>query len=82
MLPTTGVKLIGSKRELIPYILQTVNGLNSRNKTIIDVCTGTTRVSQALRHNGWKIVSSDLSWASEAYAHLFLITTQRELGKL
>lgn len=85
MLPTVGVKLIGSKRELIPFILNATDELvreQKCKKSIIDVCTGTTRVSQALRHHNYKIVSSDLSWASESYAHLFLITTQSELDTL
>jgi len=47
---------------------------------VIDVCTGTTRVAQAFRAKGWVVESSDLSWASEAYAHAFLQRTS-ESGK-
>jgi adenine-specific DNA-methyltransferase len=45
------------------------------NKTLIDVFTGTTRVAQAFRSKGWKLSTSDLSWASEAYSHAFILRT-------
>ena len=44
-------------------------------KTILDVFTGTTRVAQAFRSQGWHVTTSDLSWASEAYAHAFVQRT-------
>jgi adenine-specific DNA-methyltransferase len=73
---TVGVKYIGSKQALLDDILGLV-----REKypvvpaRIIDVFTGTTRVAQAFRQAGWNVQSSDLSWASEAYAHAFLLRT-------
>jgi adenine-specific DNA-methyltransferase len=39
------------------------------------VFAGTTRVGQAFRARGWSVQSSDLSWASEAYSHAFLLRT-------
>lgn len=77
---THGVKYIGSKRALIPYILASVNDLPVG--TMIDAFTGTTRVAQAFRKKGWKVCASDLSWASEAYAWLFLRTTPADLVEL
>jgi adenine-specific DNA-methyltransferase len=74
---THGVKYIGSKASLIGEI----QGFIAENipadtpKTFIDVFTGTTRVAQAFRAAGWTVTSSDLSWASEAYAHAFLYRT-------
>jgi adenine-specific DNA-methyltransferase len=75
--PTSGVKYIGSKAALIHEILSFVSEHcpSSAPKTIIDVFTGTTRVAQAFRAKGWTVTSSDLSWASEAYAHAFLLRT-------
>jgi adenine-specific DNA-methyltransferase len=46
-----------------------------RELRVIDVFTGTTRVAQAFRTRGWSVQSSDLAWASEAYAHAFLKRT-------
>ena len=79
---TYGVKYIGSKREIIPYIHALVSKLKVDDKKFIDVFTGTTRVSQAFRQDGWKIISSDLAWASEVYAELFLNTRPSDIRLL
>lgn len=80
MMETHGVKYIGSKRSLLPYILEAVAGLPVGR--MIDVFTGTTRVAQAFRKQGWTVCAGDLSWASEAYAALFLMTTPEDLPVL
>ena len=75
---TIGVKYIGSKAALIGQILASVDihvGTNPGALRVIDVFTGTTRVAQAFRARGWNVQSSDLSWASEAYAEAFLKRT-------
>ena len=74
---TYGVKYIGSKASLIGEIQGFINGLlpAGAERTFLDVFTGTTRVAQAFRATGWTVTSSDLSWASEAYAHAFLLRT-------
>lgn len=77
---THGVKYIGSKRALVPYILDTVKDLPKGD--MIDAFTGTTRVAQAFRKEGWNVTAGDLSWASEAYACLFLKTTPDILTEL
>jgi adenine-specific DNA-methyltransferase len=70
---THGVKYIGSKRSLVPYILDAVKDIPIG--TMLDTFTGTTRVAQAFRKEGWTVYAGDLSWASESYAALFLRTT-------
>lgn len=77
---THGVKYIGSKRTLIPYILESVRDLPVGR--MLDAFTGTTRVSQAFRKAGWTVCAGDLSWASEAYAALFLQTRPEDLHPL
>ena len=74
---THGVKYIGSKAALLEEIHTFVSAQlpTSAPRTIIDVFTGTTRVAQSFRAAGWRVISSDLSWASEAYAHAFLLRT-------
>ena len=76
-LQTYGVKYIGSKAALLSHILAFVDKHlpAGSEKGIIDVFTGTTRVAQAFRASGWAVQTSDLSWASEAYAHAFVIRT-------
>jgi len=62
---TYGVKYIGSKASLIPYILKAVP---EDVKSAIDVFTGTTRVAQAFKQRGIVTTTSDLSWAASAYS--------------
>lgn len=71
-----GVKYLGSKLKLLPHIQKIVQGLEVQEKSVIDVFTGTTRVSQMFRKMGFRVTSSDLAYASEAYASLFLCHPQ------
>ena len=80
---TYGVKYIGSKASLVEKIIKNIErnlGGVATDLRVIDVFTGTTRVAQAFRSKGWFVQSSDLAWASAAYANAFLIRTQ-ESGK-
>ena len=74
---TNGVKYIGSKASLLEQITSFVDTHLPPGfpKTLIDVFTGTTRVAQAFRSKGWTVTTSDLSWASEAYANAFILRT-------
>lgn len=72
MADTHGVKLIGSKRKLTDYIKNMIASECGQINTAIDVFTGTTRVAQALRSENISVTTSDLSWASEAYAQTFV----------
>lgn len=74
---THGVKYIGSKASLVDKILAFVaeHLPVDAPKTILDVFTGTTRVAQAFRSQGWTVTTSDLSWAAEAYSHAFVQRT-------
>jgi len=77
---TSGIKYIGSKLNLLDAILAIVkkhvklDGVPS----MIDAFAGTTRVAQAFRQSGWITQTSDLSWATECYAHTFLQTNTNE----
>jgi|UniRef100_A0A6C0DET9 adenine-specific DNA-methyltransferase len=75
---TSGIKYIGSKNTIVPTIVSTIQAhcLTGSSPRIIDVFTGTTRVAQAFRSQGWNVQTSDISWASEPYAHAFMIRTQ------
>ena len=69
---TSGVRYLGSKNKILPLIFEVIDGLNLKNKTLIDVFTGTTRVGQAAKSKGYTVTTSDLSWASEAYSNAFV----------
>lgn len=77
---THGVKYIGSKRALISYILEAIAHLPVGR--MLDPFTGTTRVAQAFRKKGWDVTAGDLTWASEAYAALFLQTTPEDVAAM
>lgn len=71
---TYGVKYIGSKASLIPYILKCIDEHipDGTIHSVIDVFTGTTRVAQAFKKKGWKVQTSDLSWASSCYSNTWI----------
>lgn len=72
---TYGIRYLGSKRKLADFIDQFIADKCNDIKTAIDVFTGTTRIAQVLRTfqpDGIKTYTSDLSWASDAYAHAFV----------
>jgi len=65
---TKGVRYLGSKNKIIPLIVEVIEKLQVNERTLIDVFTGTTRVAQAFKGLGYRVTTSDLSWASEAYS--------------
>lgn len=69
---TKGIRYLGSKNKIIPLILDVTNSLSLSEQTVIDIFTGTTRVAQAYKQNGWDVTTSDLSWASESYSYNFI----------
>lgn len=69
---TSGVRYLGSKSKILPLIFQAIEELPLKDKTFIDVFTGTTRVGQAAKSKGFTVTTSDLSWASEAYSNAFI----------
>lgn len=72
MTSTTGVKYIGSKASLIPYILKCVEDQAPETHSVLDVFTGTTRVAQAFKSKGCLVTTSDLSWASDCYSNTWI----------
>ena len=72
--PTTeGIKYAGSKRKLLPHILQLVR--KAKPRTVLDGFSGTTRVSQALAQTGHRVIANDLSVWSEIFGKCYLLNT-------
>lgn len=67
---TYGVPYMGSKKKLIPFIFQALEG--QKIDKVVDLFTGTTRVAQAFRRAGSQVTAVDLSEASNCYSALFL----------
>lgn len=67
---TEGVKYAGSKKKLLPHILQLVGSVSPRR--VLDGFSGSTRVSQAFAKSGYDVVSNDIAAWSEVFATCYL----------
>lgn len=74
-LDTEGVRYVGSKKYLIPYIIRQVNKLHNV-KEILDGFSGTTRVAQAFKKAGYDVDSNDLAEYSKVFGHCYLINNK------
>ena len=70
-LQTEGIKYAGSKRKLLPCIMEMIEGLGGVD-LVFDGFSGSTRVSQALAQNNYSVVSNDVSAWSEVFASCYL----------
>ena len=68
---TQGIKYAGSKRKLLPHILQLIHRVQPR--TVLDGFSGTTRVAQMLAQTGHQVIANDLSVWSEIFGHCYLL---------
>ena len=71
---TEGIKYTGSKREIIPTLLDLVQKLNV--KTIFDGFSGTTRVSQAFKKMGYVVYSNDIAVWSKIFGECYLLNNK------
>ena len=61
------IKYLGSKRTLVPRILDLVNQESGGEPcTVLDLFSGTSRVGQALKRAGHRVIAND----HNAYAHV------------
>ena len=68
---TQGIKYTGSKREILPALLELIKPLNV--KTILDGFSGTTRVSQALKQAGYTVYANDIADWSKVFGGCYLL---------
>jgi adenine-specific DNA-methyltransferase len=71
MIETEGIKYLGSKKKIIPYILGVIRPLGIQ--VVCDIFTGTTRVAQALKQENYSVITNDLATYSEVFAGCYLI---------
>ncbi|MDO4568908.1 MAG: DNA adenine methylase [Planctomycetia bacterium] len=69
-LQTQGVKYAGSKRPLLPQILDLVRETGARS--VWDAFSGATHVAQALAQQGQRVIASDISFLSQVFATCYL----------
>ena len=68
---TEGIKYIGSKLRILPYIHHIANSLNI--KSVFDGFAGTTRVSQLFAKSGYHVSCNDSAVWSEIFAKCYLL---------
>ena len=68
---TQGIKYTGSKREILPVLLELIRPLNV--KTVLDSFSGTTRVSQALKQSGYTVYANDIADWSKVFGECYLL---------
>jgi adenine-specific DNA-methyltransferase len=70
---TQGIKYIGSKLKLLPYILQLARTVDA--VTVLDGFAGTTRVSQAFARNGYSVICNDVAVWSSVFGTAYLTSS-------
>jgi len=68
---TQGIKYTGSKKNIIPVLLELIKSLNI--KTVLDGFSGTTRVSQALKRAGYTVYANDIAVWSKVFGQCYLL---------
>lgn len=69
---TEGIRYTGSKREIIPRIMEMVGKYCPTVETVLDACAGTTRVSQAFRKHNYKVTANDLASYTQVFGRCYL----------
>ncbi len=68
---TEGLKYAGSKLKLLPHILGLIRRVEAH--TVLDACSGTTRVAQALARCGYRVIANDIAAWSEVLGTCYLL---------
>lgn len=68
---TEGIKYTGSKRQILPTLLELIRPLEIR--TVFDGFTGTTRVAQALKQSGYVVYTNDIAIWSKVFGECYLL---------
>ena len=71
---TYGVHYLGSKTKILSHILQLTNQIIPKGSKVIDVFTGSGRVAQALKQDGFVVYTGDLNDASRVYSNALIHT--------
>ena len=69
---TEGIRYTGSKRAIIPRIIEMIQNQCHDVHSILDACAGTTRVSQALKKHGYSVTANDLAAYTQVFGVCYL----------
>jgi adenine-specific DNA-methyltransferase len=73
---TEGVRYTGSKREIIPKILEICANSCDGIRSVLDGCSGTTRVSQAFKTAGYDVTANDLAEYTQVFGRCYLLNNK------
>jgi adenine-specific DNA-methyltransferase len=77
----TGViKYIGSKRTLVPLIVETITGMPGV-RTVLDLFSGTSRVGHALKRAGLRVLANDHNAYAATLARCYVQADSEELAE-
>lgn len=74
------IKYIGSKRALLPQILDVVRGLG-RVRSAVDLFSGTSRVGHALKREGLRVIANDHNAYAATLARCYVQADREELAR-
>lgn len=73
------IKYLGSKRQLIPWIVDAINNNCPRHSSVLDLFSGTSRVGFALKSQEFQVFSNDHNRFAYHLAHCYVETDLEEL---
>ncbi len=73
------IKYLGSKRVLIPDLIERIAGLEGVS-AVADLFAGTSRVGHALKAEGYRVVANDHNAYAETLARCYVEADLEELG--
>jgi adenine-specific DNA-methyltransferase len=72
------IKYLGSKRLLLPLIVDVVRSLGE-SRTVVDLFSGTSRVGHALKSNGYRVLANDLGAYAATLARCYVQADREEV---
>lgn len=74
------IKYIGSKRVLVPWIVETIQGLEGA-RTVLDLFSGTSRVGHALKRAGYVVTANDHNAYAAVLARCYVEADARRVRR-
>lgn len=75
------IKYLGSKRQLIPWILDTISAHFPKAISVLDLFSGTSRVGSALKTKGFQVFANDHNLFAYHIARCYIETNLEDLPK-
>lgn len=73
------IKYLGSKRVLLPAIVEAIRGLGGEVRSVLDLFSGTSRVGHALKAAGYRVFCNDLNTYAHTLATCYVQVDREEI---